>query len=304
MAFGGTNNLVTRERVRARIRNLLGESDLNKGRRQSFTTTSAGAAGGSTVVSTELTTFYPTDDGLIGAYLRCRDGANAGEERLITDYTQTSGTVTVDPVFSGTTETAKEYELFERGRFSDLEIEDAIQDAQIKIAKILPEEAKWFLKTGSLAQSTSLGSMQLNSRFSNLMDLDYILSTDKNTVWRMAGIEDIQNIQDTRHSEYATTDKPAAVLIAKNILRTYPSVIDKVDLIYFKLPSYINGMASDSTDGNHLDIQEPWVGDVELYAAFLISGNEKFLKPLSMPIKQGFGIGMTNPDNVAVPKAE
>lgn len=278
----------TRAQVRRRIRHLIGDSDLDKGRRINAITSTAGTANGTTLVASSLP---GVDAGLIGAYIRMFEGDSQGEERKITAYVSSTGTVTVAPGFSSQIGNTSKFALFERGKYSDIDIEDALSEAQIKIAKILPNEVKWFLRSSVSEIDVKGGSMQILSeeKLSDIMDFDQITSTEETVIFRLLDYSQLQNVQHSRHPDFATTDRPVAMMEGRDVMRIFPSDIATVNMSVFKVPSYIN--LSDSTDTNNLDIVEPWIGDVSLYASYLLTGEDRFLGPLSLQIKRGFGFG-------------
>jgi len=75
-----------------------------------FTTTSAGAAGGTTVVCSSLIAETATDDTFISWWVLLTSGTYDGEERKVTDFTQSTGTLTV-PAFSGQVANSVTFEL-------------------------------------------------------------------------------------------------------------------------------------------------------------------------------------------------
>lgn len=72
------------------------------------TTTSGGSS--TTAIDSGLATYQP--DFFRGKYLLLTSGAFSGQWRLITDFTSSSGTITVAPAFGGTVATSVTYEVY------------------------------------------------------------------------------------------------------------------------------------------------------------------------------------------------
>ena len=67
---------------------------------ETFTTSSAGNVAGTTLVSTDLQALTLSDDTYIGQWVLVTSGTCDGQERLISAFTQSGGTVTVDTAFT------------------------------------------------------------------------------------------------------------------------------------------------------------------------------------------------------------
>jgi hypothetical protein len=125
-----------REALERRVRRYLNEE--RQFRYKKTTTTSAGAAAGTTIVSTNLTQL---DDWWNGCLATILDGNAEGAERLVEDFTNSTGTLTFTnnafpiQIASGTT-----IELTEKGSWSGRTIEQALLDSINFIAALLPKE--------------------------------------------------------------------------------------------------------------------------------------------------------------------
>ena len=270
---------MNKREMRTLLRGFLNEGDLNKGRRDNFVTTEAGAADGSTAISSNITA---VDDALIGAYVRYN-----GEERQVSDFANTNGVFTVKPAFSEQVTDATTLELFERGRYSDLDLENALNQAQAKVSQVLPDQALYFLErhvtsiTNTLASSTRI--INRGNVLSDMMRLRMVTLVDaKETVYRIVGMEDIQNIQDPKHPDYATSQRPAA-LIAGGLDGTsfgdiwlYPTANASVDVFYIKSPSDLT--LSQVTETTVSDVPEQFMHMVLLYAAYISTGKQDFFQ--------------------------
>ena len=91
---------------------LLERMSVSIGDWQSLTASSNGNAGGTTIIDTELANLPGggVDDGIKG-WVRITLGTNVGEIRLISDYAQSSTTITVNFAFTGQVDSAVTFEL-------------------------------------------------------------------------------------------------------------------------------------------------------------------------------------------------
>ena len=80
---------------------------------QSLTTSGTGNSGGTTLIDTGLVNLAGggDDDFCLGWYVRITSGANNGEVRRISIYTQSSTTLTVGQAFSNQVASSGTYEL-------------------------------------------------------------------------------------------------------------------------------------------------------------------------------------------------
>ena len=272
-------NKIRRE-LRQKLRNFVSEGDLNKGRRFNFLTTSAGASNGTTVVSTNAS---GVDDSYIGAYLRSEDSITQGEERQITDFVNSSGTFTVNPAFSGQIATSDTVSLFERGRYSDLELENNLIQAEYNLAQTL-DENNLFSLTKTFECSITNGVIRRDTLLSDMVRLLAIVSPPslRTTVFRVLPVNQLQNLQNSRHPDFATTDRPAAVQAGTPAndrfgdYWLYPSDIATVDVIFVKAPT--DYTLSDSTETTVSDMDNRLERLVILYAAYLSTGEDRFLQ--------------------------
>lgn len=92
--------------TRAVLRQRLGEAT---GGWLGSTSTSAGAAGGTTIVDTALQGYE--DDTFLNWWAMCTSGTNSGEVRRVSSFTSSSGTVTVGTAFGAQVATSVTYEL-------------------------------------------------------------------------------------------------------------------------------------------------------------------------------------------------
>lgn len=88
------------------------------------TTTSAGAAGGTTVVSTALYRF--ADDEINNWWVLVTSGTYAGQSREITDFVSSTGTITVTQAFGGQIATSVTFEVMP---FDPADVERALNKA-------------------------------------------------------------------------------------------------------------------------------------------------------------------------------
>lgn len=98
----------------------------------SSTTTSAGGAGGNTLIDTYLSRF--ADDKLIDWYLRPTGATNQYAVRRISDFTGSTGTCTVSPVFAAQTASTQAYELH---RYDPADKFQALDDARLAVSPYL-----------------------------------------------------------------------------------------------------------------------------------------------------------------------
>ncbi len=125
-----------RETLERRVRRYLNE--VKKLRYAKVTTTSAGTSTGTTVISTSLTQL---DDYFNGATCRILTGNAEGAERIVEDFTNSSGTLTfTNNVFPIQIASGVSIELFEEGSWSGSTIEQALLDSINFIAALLPKE--------------------------------------------------------------------------------------------------------------------------------------------------------------------
>lgn len=125
-----------RELLERRVRRLLNEH--KKFRYAKVSTTSAGSATGTTVVSTTLTQL---DDHWNGAVCKILSGNAEGAERVIEDFANSTGTLTfTNNVFPIQIASGVSIELFEKGTWSGADVEQALLDSINFIAALLPKE--------------------------------------------------------------------------------------------------------------------------------------------------------------------
>ncbi len=270
--------MATRRDRRQILRNFIGEGDLNKGRRYNFLTTSGGAADGTTVISTNAT---GVDDSMIGAYLKPLDGDAQGEERLIIDFTASTSTFTVSPAFSVPVATSKTIALFERGKFSDLELEKNLLQAEYTIAQTLDPNHLFFLQK-TISCNVVDGVIRRDTILSDMIVLTMFTDIGRNVVFRILPMTSLQRLKDSKDPDFATTDRPAAIQAgtpADDRFGDYwilPSDIVTVDAHYIKAPTDFT--VSDATETTVSDIDDRFERLVILYAAYLSTGEERFLQ--------------------------
>ena len=268
----------TRRERRQLLRNFLGEGDLNKGRRFNFLTTDVGASDGSTVVSTNA---KGVDDSYIGAYLRSLQGTTQGEERLITDFVDSAGTFTVNPAFSKAIPTSETVALFERGKYNDLELEQNLLQAEYNLAQTL-DPNNLFSLTKTFECSLTNGVLRRDTLLSDMVKLLAITNITRSVVFRILPVTALQKLQDSKDADFATTDRPAAVQAGTPAddrfgdYWIYPSDIATVEAIFIKAPTDFT--LSDSTETSVSDIDNRFERLVILYAAYLSTGEERFLQ--------------------------
>lgn len=268
----------TRKERRQLLRNLLGEGDLNKGRRLNFLTTSAGASDGTTVVAS---TVAGVDDGYIGAYLRSEDSLTQGEERVITDFVNSSGTFTVSPAFSGQIATGDSVNMFERGKYSDLDLENSLLQAEYTLAQTLDPNHLFSLQEVFECSLTD-GVIRRDTLLSNMVALTMLTNISRTTVFRILPATSLQKLQTSRDPDFATTDRPAAIQAGTPVNQrygdywVYPSNIATVEAHFIRKPTDFT--LSDSSETIVSDIDNTFERLVILYAAYLSSGEERFLR--------------------------
>ena len=272
----------TRRDRRQLLRNFLGEGDLNKGRRLGVVTTGDGAADGTTVVSTNL---KGLDTSLIGAYLKIDSVSDSeGEERLITAFVDSSGTATVTPAFTvlitGTT-TKVDVQLFERGKYSDLELENNLLQAEYTLAQTL-DPNNLFSLTKTFECSLTNGVVRRDTLLSDMVKLIAFTDISRTTIFRILPVTELQNLQNVFHPDFATTSRPAAVQAGTPAndrfgdYWIYPSDIATVEAIYIKAPT--DYTTSAGTETSISDIDDRFERLVIFYAAYLSTGEERFLQ--------------------------
>lgn len=267
------------------LRNFLGEGDLNKGRRYNFDTTSVGASNGTTVVSTNAA---GVDDSVIGAYLKPWSGDAQGEERLITDFVDTSGTFTVSPAFSIAIATSITVAMFERGRFSDLQLEDALLQAEYTLAQTLDPNHLFSLQKTRECSLTN-GIIRRDTLLSDMVSLTMITNIGRNVVFRILPATALQKLKDSKDPDFATTDRPAAIQAgtpANDRFGDYwifPSNIATVEAHYIKAPTDFT--VSNATETTVSDIDNRLERLVILYAAFLSTGEDRFLQQFNANVQ-------------------
>ena len=268
----------TRKERRQLLRNFLGEGDLNKGRRLNFLTTSNGAADGTTVVAS---TVSGNDDSYIGAYLRSEDGITQGEERGIIDFVSSSGTFTVTPAFTAIISSGDSVNMFERGKYSDLDLENSLLQAEYTLAQTLDPNHLFSLQEVFECSLTN-GVLRRDTLLSNMVTLTLLTSIDRTTVFRILPATSLQRLQDTRDPDFATTDRPAAVQAGTPVNERYgdywiyPSNITAVEAHFIRKPTDFT--LSDSSETIVSDIDNTLERLVILYAAYLSTGEERFLQ--------------------------
>jgi len=102
------------------------------------TTTSAGAADGSTLVSTSL---GGADDAWNQAEVRITSGDNSGQRRQIGDYVSSTGTISLVENFTHQVANSVTFEIGEKGFISDHQLIEWFTEAQDKLVVILAEDA-------------------------------------------------------------------------------------------------------------------------------------------------------------------
>jgi len=270
-----------RKERRQLLRNFLGEGDLNKGRRLNFLTTSAGAADGTTVIAS---TVLGNDDSYIGAYLRSEDSITQGEERIIIDFVNSSGTFTVSPAFTAVIATGDSVNMFERGKYSDLDLENSLLQAEYTLAQTLDPNHLFSLQK-TLSCNVVNGVIRRDTLLSDMVSLTMITDIGRNVVFRILPTTALQKLKDSKDPDFATTDRPAVIQAgtpANDRFGDYwvlPSDIATVDAHYIKAPTDFT--LSDSSETIVSDIDNRLERLVILYAAYLSSGEERFFATVS-----------------------
>lgn len=125
-----------RESLERRVRRYLNE--IRNLRYKKTTATSVGASTGATIISTNLTQL---DDYYNGCIVRILDGNAEGAERLVEDFTNSTGTLTfTNNVFPIQIASGTGFEIGEVGSWSSSTIEQALLDSINFIAALLPKE--------------------------------------------------------------------------------------------------------------------------------------------------------------------
>ena len=109
--------------ARSALRPLVAE-ELGGGFLTALTTSSAGNAGGTTLVDTDLASWG--NDAFENWWAMITSGTNAGEWRQVTDFVGSSGTLTVAPAYTGQVASAVTYELH---RYNPTQIHLALNEA-------------------------------------------------------------------------------------------------------------------------------------------------------------------------------
>lgn len=268
----------TRRERRTMLRNFLGEGDLNKGRRYNFIATGDGATDGTTVVSTNATGL---DDSKIGAYLTPLDGTSQGEERTIIDFVDSTGTFTVSPAFSEKQLNNGVLSMFERGKYSDLELENALLQAENKISMMLPINALFYLQK-TLSVNVVNGVVRRDTLLSDMVQLTMMTDIGRNVVFRMLPMTALQVLKTTNHADFATTGRPAVIQVGTPAndrfgdLWILPSNIATVNAHFIKSPT--DYTAADATETSVSDTPDRYETLIILYAAYLSTGDQKFME--------------------------
>lgn len=276
--------MATRKERRTDLRNFLGEGDLNKGRRQTFLTTGAGSASGNTVISTNA---VGVDDSVIGAYLRPEDGDAQGQEKLIIDFEDSTGTYTVAPAFGVQIDTALTINQFERGRYSDIELERALQQAEYKIAQSLPTESLYFLQK-HITCAVDSGVIRRDTLLSDMVQMTMFTDVERNKIFRLLPPTELQNVKNSQHPDFATTDRAVAIQLGNIANGSFgdfwilPSDITTVDAHYIKAPTDFT--VSNATETTVSEIDDTFGRLVTIYAAFIVTGDGNQLQAFNVEI--------------------
>ena len=263
------------------LRNFLKEGDLNKGRRYNFVTSGAGASDGTTVVASSATGI---DDSVIGAYLTPFSEAAQGEERGIIDFVDSSGTFTVSPAFSVQIDTGSQaitMAMFERGKYSDLELENALLQAENKIAMLLPTNALFYLQE-TVECSLTNGVIRRDIVLSNMVQLTMMTDIDRNVVFRILPATALQVLKTTNHADFATTGRPAVIQAGTPANDRYgdlwvlPSDIATVEAHIIKSPTDFT--VAGATETSISDTPDRYEALIILYAAYLTTGDQRFME--------------------------
>lgn len=268
----------TRKERRTMLRNFLGDGDLNKGRRYNFIATGDGANDGTTIISTNATGL---DDSKIGAYLTPLDGTSQGEEKGIIDFIDSTGTFTVSPAFSTKQLDTGVVAMFERGKYSDLELENNLLQAENKIAMMLPTNALFYLQK-LISVDVVNGVIRRDTLLTDMVQLTMMTDIDRNVVFRMLPMTALQVLKTTNHADFATTGRPAVIQTGTpdndrfGDLWILPSDIATVDVHYIKSPTDFT--LSDSTETSVSETPNRYEALIILYAAYLSTGDQKLME--------------------------
>lgn len=115
-------------------------AEAGKARYVTGTTTSAGNSTGTTVVASELNAFL--DDHFVGAFLRLTSGNGNLQKRVrITDFVQSTGTVTVAETLGVQVDSGVSFEIFDEGIYSDVDILEWLNAEQEELVDSLSNDA-------------------------------------------------------------------------------------------------------------------------------------------------------------------
>lgn len=136
------------QRVRANL------AEAGRARYTTGTTSSDGNAGGTTFIASGLNIFL--DDHFNGAYARLLSGTGAWHKRpRITDFTQSTGTVTATEGFGAQVVAGVSFEIFDEEIYSDVDLFNWINAEQDELVDVLTNDALLLLlkrgNTGAVA---------------------------------------------------------------------------------------------------------------------------------------------------------
>ena len=138
--------------------------EANDMRYRRFTTTSDGAADGTTAISTELASYL--NDHFNGAFIRIVDSQpNIAESEqnfnMIVDFATSTGTVTAAKSLGIQAVTGVVCEIFESKVWNDVAIIDALNESQDTLAHILSDQALRPVLASGTTSGTQFGSQSL-----------------------------------------------------------------------------------------------------------------------------------------------
>lgn len=125
-------------------------------RYKTATTSGAGAAGGTTLVSTGLA---GVDDAWNEMEVKITSGTNSGERRNVGDWVNSTSTMTFVNPFTTQVATTVTFEVGEKGFFSDHELLDMFTESQLELRLLLrpeafPADLEWIAIAGTAGSAT------------------------------------------------------------------------------------------------------------------------------------------------------